>query len=258
MASIFYTDDELEAAKEYLRDRLRNERSMTSDLENLLAVYAGYLLSALFDNVSEDAIERIIQELIGLLIADCETLAVDEHDRKDTILLWLHRDVGGDTIDGRVDRRVNTFFNEVYAVYLAGRLMNLNKETMLSSIKANLKKPWDNEILVAAREKVRRGEIEASYGFDEPHFGKGVEISSFGALDTILTTGIADAWMYWGYEDALARGAKGYFVERGSSYPCAECDSHCGVFHYITDEDNRPQFHAHCCCYIVYSYTERL
>ena len=88
--------------------------------------------------------------------------------------------------------------------------------------------------------------------------GKGVEISSFGALDTILTTGIADAWMYWGYEDALARGAKGYFVERGSSYPCDECDSHCGVFHYITDEDNRPQFHAHCCCYIVYSYTERL
>ena len=129
---------------------------------------------------------------------------------------------------------------------------------MLSSIKANLKKPWGNEILIAAREKVRRGEIEASYGFDEPHFGKGVEISSFGALDTILTTGIADAWMYWGYEDALARGAKGYFVERGSSYNCPLCDSMCGVFRDISDTEHLPPFHLSCCCFVVYSFVDRL
>lgn len=43
-----YTEEELEQAKEFLRLRLANERSMSSDVERLLVMYAGYLLTALF------------------------------------------------------------------------------------------------------------------------------------------------------------------------------------------------------------------
>ena len=39
-----YSEQELEEAKAYLRDRLRNERSMAADVESLLTLWAGYLL----------------------------------------------------------------------------------------------------------------------------------------------------------------------------------------------------------------------
>lgn len=253
-----YTDEELEEAKAYLRNRLRNESSMSADVLRLLEMYAAYLLTALFGNMTDNDIELLISDLINELLADCETLAVDEHDKKAMILLYMNGERNGDTLRGRVSERCHTLFNEIFAVYTAGRLMNLNYQTVLSSVKANFKHPWDNEILVAAREKQRRGEIAQDYAFSEPHFGRGVEISSAGALDTILTYAVADAWMYWGWLDASERGAKGYFVERGSSYPCDECQSHVGIFYPIGDEDNRPQYHAHCCCVVIYSYVERL
>lgn len=254
MAKNMYTDEELEEAKAFLRSRLDNERSMTADVERLLVMYAGYLLTALFGNSTENDIELLITDLVSQLLADLELLAVDDHDRKDAILLYMHKERHGDTIEGRVRKRVDTFFNEVYAVWLAGKLMNLNYQTLLSSIKANLRDPWRNEVLVAAREKVKRGEIPADYGFDEPHYGKGEIISSYGALDRMLVYAVADAWMYWGFEDARSRGARGYYVVRGSSYPCDVCDSQTGIFFYITDDSHLPPLHLNCMCVVVYSF----
>lgn len=254
-----YTQEELEEAKAYLRDRIRNEQSMRSDLEELLSYYATTLLSALFSNASDEELDAIIEDLIQEILEDCETLAVDEHDRRDAILAYMLSERNGDTLEGRIGERCRTFLNEVEAVYLAGKLVGWDERSLLSSIVANFKHPWDNEVLVAVREKISRGEIDADIeAFEEPHFGKGHEISSYGALDTLTEYAIGDAWMYWGYEDALARGAKGYFVERGSSYSCDECDSHCGIFYPMSDTSNRPQYHNHCCCIVIYSYVERL
>jgi len=260
MATNGYTPEELEAAKEFLKKRLESERSMSADVERLLYTYAGYLLSALFSNESDEDIELLIQDLIEQLLADCELLAVDEReDKRDAILLYMLGERNGDTLEGRVNKRCHTFFNEVYAVYLAGKLVGWDENSLLSSIKSNLEHPWQNEVLVAVRKKISRGEIDAdAANFEEAHYGKGVEISSLGALQTMLGYAIADAWTWWQYEDSKEKGAKGYFVVRGSSYPCPECDSHTGIFYPISDEDNKPQYHAHCCCLVVYSYIDRL
>lgn len=255
-----YTPEELEAAKEFLRKRLDSERSMSADVERLLYTYAGYLLSALFDGASDEDVELLIQDLIEHLIADCELLAVDEReDKRDAILLYMLGERNGDTLEGRVNNRCHTFFNEVYAVYMAGELLGWDEKSLLSSVKANFEHPWDNEVLVAVREKINRGEIDVDIAdFEEAHYGKGIEISSLGALQMMLGYAIADAWTWWQYEDAKENGAKGYHVLRGSSYPCPECDSHTGIFYPISDEDNKPQYHAHCCCLVVYSYVDRI
>lgn len=187
-----YTEEELEQAKEFLRLRLANERSMSSDVERLLVMYAGYLLTALFGKATENDIELLISDLVNQLLADVELLACDEHDRKDMILLYMNGERHGDTLAGRVRKRVDTFFNEVYAVYLAGVAMRLNYQTLLSSVRANLRDPWKNEVLVAAREKQKRGEIAGDFDFNEPHYGKGEIISSFAALDRMLVYAIGD------------------------------------------------------------------
>lgn len=253
-----YTEQELEEAKAFVRDRLRNERSMEADVLRLMEMYAAYLLTALLNNRSEAEVELLIQNLVEELLSDCELLAVDEHDRRAMILLWVNRDIEGQTLRDRVSQRCHTFFDEVFAVYTAGRLLNRGYDALLTGIKENLTRPWQNPLLVEAREAQLHGLIDPDYEFQEPHYGRGVAISSLTALTTITTYAVGDAWMYYGWLDAAERGAKGYHVLRGSSYPCDICDSHTGIFYPIDDEDNRPPYHAHCVCFVVYSYTERL
>ena len=222
-----YTDDELEAAKDFLRRRIDSELSMKRDVEDLLGEYAEALLLLLF---------------------------------RDALLAYLLGERGGDTLEGRIDKRCHTFFNEVAAVFLAGRLLGgYSVSDLAAAVRENMKHPWDNPVLVEVRERIASGDIAGSLDdFAEPHFGSGVEISSMGALQTLTAFAVADAWMWFGYEDARARGAKGYYVVRGSSYPCDECDSHTGIFYPIGDDDDRQQYHLNCRCMVVYSYAERL
>lgn len=260
MATNGYTPEELEAAKDFLRKRLESEQSMSADVERLLYTYAGYLLSALFSDSSDEDLELLIQDLIEQLLTDCELLAVDEReDKRDAILLYMLGERNGDTLEGRVNKRCHTLFNEVFAVYTAGKLLGWDENSLLSSIKANFEHPWQNEVLVAVREKINRGEIDADIeDFEEAHYGKGVEISSLGALQTMLGYAIADAWTWWQYEESKEKGAKGYFVVRGSSYPCDICQSAADSFHPIDDTEHIVPLHRHCVCYIVYSYVDRL
>ena len=61
------------------------------------------------------------------------------------------------------------------------------------------------------------------------------------------------AWMLYDHETAVRDGAKGFYVYRGSSYDCPECDSHVG-YHKITDMSALPPIHHHCYCFVVYEY----
>lgn len=253
-----YTEQDLEEAKVYLRLRLRNEQSMSADVLRLLELYAGYLLTALFGNAPENEIEMLIQDLIEQLLSDVELLATDNHDRKDMIMLYMNSERHGDTLRGRVDKRCHTFFNEVFAVYMAGKLLNKGYNVLLNSITTNLTKPWQNEVLVEAREAIAKGEISSDFDFSEPHFGRGEAISSLTALDTMTRFHVADAWQYWRWLDETEKGAKGYFRVRMSSYNCELCDSLCGIFYPISDEEHMGLAHANCCCAIVFSYIDRL
>lgn len=256
-----FTKEQLEEAKEYLRRRLDSEFSMERDVESILGYYAGRLLRILFSGGGEEDVNILIEEMCSELLSDCLILGVDDRtEDRDMILAYMTGGGDEDSLEGLIGKRGSTFLGEVTAVYLAGKLLGLDERSLLSSIKANLKHPWDNEVLIAVREKIRRGEIDGEIeDFDSPHFGTGIEISSMGALQTITTSAIADAWMWWQHEDAAKQGAKGYFVLRGSSYPCDTCQAIVDAgFHQITDMDSIPPQHAHCCCFVVYSYVERL
>ena len=62
------------------------------------------------------------------------------------------------------------------------------------------------------------------------------------------------AWMRELANDYKEDGAVGYYVFRGSSYPCDLCDSACG-FHPLTDMSFFPPLHPHCCCGAVPIYS---
>ena len=58
------------------------------------------------------------------------------------------------------------------------------------------------------------------------------------------------AWMRSYRMDFEESGAVGFYVLRGSSYPCSLCDSKVG-FHVIDEIDDFPPFHPNCCCYVI-------
>lgn len=265
-----YTDEQLEAAREYLRQRLADEVSMEKDVHDLLGVVAERLVEMLLHGASQDEIDALVEDLVSMLLDDCQTLAVDEHTAKRNLVVpFIMRKWKGDDLEGRVRRRAGTFVEECIAVYIAGVLLGKARNAIVASIKANMEKPWDNPMLAEVKEKIRTGDmavmgrmgeysIENPSFFEERHYGRGVPVSSLVDLQRMTRFAVGEGWMYYGWLDARENDAVGYYVERGSSYPCDICDSHVGTFYYINDDSNRPQYHLNCCCYIVYVYNERV
>lgn len=260
MSERSYTESEYEEAVEYIRKRLENETSAKNDVITLLLAYAEALLLLFYRESPSEDINALVEELADQLIDDTYILGVDEHDDKRTeIMLWMNSERGGDTMEGRIRSRVGTFLTELGALYYAANLLGLSMNVVIDSIGDNLKNPWDNPIIKEAKEKIDSGELVGDKEqLEEPHFGKGVEISSMGALQKIMSYHVADAFMWYGYQEAVENGAIGYFVIRGSSYPCDTCQSEADVgFHPIDDNHHIAPLHMNCVCSIVYVYENR-
>lgn len=253
MNNVEYTDAQVERAKDYLRRRLEDELSMSDDVERWLTIYARLLVLLIANGATQEDVDALVEDLIAILLDDCEILAVDEHeDRRDDILAFILREWKDDNLEGRITSRVRTFVDEVATVTLVGLLLGAPVARIITSVIENMRDPWKNPLLVELREKVRRGEIALPSGLDidERHYGQGVPISSLTALTDITRFAVGEGWNWYDYEENKNR-AKGYFVFRGSSYPCDECDSHVG-YHPVEDTDSLPLFHKHCCCYVVW------
>lgn len=254
MEKVMYTQKEYDDAMELMRQRVRNELSMTRDVEMLLEAYAGYILDALYRGDSDEDIKLLIEDLVMSIMDDCRLLSVDEHDVDEGIMAIVFGGEGS-SVEDRVKERVRTFLEEVTAVYSAGEILQMDESSVLESVKENMEHPWDNEFVREVHGMIERGEVEgdAEY-YEERHYGKGVPTSSKVAIEFITASAVAETWNEWGWRSASEGGAKGYYVVRGSSFPCEECDSHTGRFFSIDDKDHLPQYHRSCRCFVVYCY----
>lgn len=256
MAEITYSSEEFEAAKEYLRRRTINEYSMESDIERLLDEYAGYLLHALFSGASESDIELLIEDLISRIIDDCTLLAVDEHDVSDELLAYVF-DAGDVSVKERIESRARTFLDEMTVLYSAAEILQMDEQTILASAKEYMVHPWDNEFIQEVRDMIGRGEVDEDIEYYEKrHYGRGSATSSMVEMKLITVSAVADMWNQWDWDNARKLGAKGYYIERGSSYPCDTCEDHTGRFFPIDDREHIPQYHRNCRCFVVFCYDD--
>lgn len=248
-----YTRSQFDDARDYLLRRLEDESSMRSDVDALLRLYIPLLVSLLVRGAPQSEIDALIEDLIANLIDDCEVLGVDEHEEhRDELLLFLHQDIGGKTLTDRIRERVRTLNDEVFTLVAVGLLLGEKESSIVTSILSSLFEPWRNPMLLTFREKVQSGEMSVPAGLDisDRHYGKGVPVSSLVALTDITVYGVSASWSM---NDWLEHkdSASGYYVLRGSSYDCEECDSHVG-YHPISDEGSLPLYHNHCKCFVVW------
>lgn len=253
------TDKEIEEAKEYLRQRLDAELSMRTNLQIVMIEAAKQIIDIsyrykispeLFRFVAnrqlQEEVDAIILSLLEIIEDYTYTLAVATHeDNKDAIITYITRESYGKTFTQRAREYVDRFSKEVETAIAAGLLLNLSKDKLLSSIRQSVKTPLLNEHIQRA---ISKGySIISRIGVQES-FGVGRTVSSWTALSDLTEYAVAEGWMKHWELQAKASGAIGFFVMRGSSYPCNICDDEVG-FH--VEWDKLPPYHGHCKCFAV-------
>lgn len=256
------TEEEIRRAKEYLTLRLKAERLAVSTMNDALLSAARRIVDISrkynippdkFRFSANPLLKKEINDILALLrealysYVENAVAFEDEDGGTPYIAPALTEEDHGKTFRQRLAEYVGRWGYETEAVIAATGLGGVKDRTaVIDGIREYLDRPYDNPWV-----KDHRGEGDAVRLRAAPHYGRGKRIAATSALTLLLTTVIAKGWMQnWERRNA---GKRGYYVFRGSSYPCDICNSQTGFLHDITDKDGLPPYHPHCCCYIVYT-----
>lgn len=244
------TENDIEAAKAYLIERLSAEQSMEYNLESVMRTAAERIVAICYkakanpQNFSygslppqaQQEIDEVIQWMQEIIDDYFRTLAIADHEENsDEILPLILGEKHGMTFGERLSDYCGKYRDELMVLIGAGLLAGIAARNLGRSIGMNLKRPYGNPLLAG--------------GIDSPlSYGRGRTNSMFTAISDLTRYGIADAWMRNQYISDRRGGCLGWWVRRGSMYPCSLCDSMVG-FH--TDESELPPYHGHCACFAV-------
>ena len=255
------TDQEISRAKEYLVLRLRAERLAISTLSDALLSAARRIVEISqrygippekFRFSADRNLRREVDQVLALLrdalydrIEDLDTFGDDEDSS--FVAPILTEPDHGKTFRQRLAEYTSRWGYELEAVIAAAGLEGIkDRNEIISNLREYMDRPYDNPWIID-----HKGEGEAVRLDSFPHYGKGRAISAKTALAVLLTTVVAKGWMQnWARINA---GKRGYYVFRGSSYPCEICDFQTSFPHDMSDKGGLPPYHPNCCCYVVYT-----
>ena len=122
--------------------------------------------------------------------------------------------------------------------------MGYSDQQLISSIRTGYKDPYHTSVITKAKRK--------DINIDVPSYGKGYYKNAYQNIVRNASQVIALAWGQAEQEYGHGIGAVGYFVHRGSSFPCPVCDDLCGYVHSI-DTMVIPA-HPNCVCRVEFTF----
>ena len=128
-----------------------------------------------------------------------------------------------------------------------GLLYRWNTAKLISEFTSNYNNPYRNRFFMSAKRADTYSAVRLRNG--GASFGRGQYQSASRSLERLATIAIGAAAKSLDHAIMGSRGIMGFSVYRGSSYPCALCDSMVG-FHPLNIA-MLPPYHAHCCCFTV-------
>lgn len=205
----------------------------------------------------DSVMEELDYQLYDMLEADSTTCTVDGNRKLALIALLLtlgHRNMGlRETLYAYEWRMLR----QVEAAIAALKAAGISKTEAMAKIKPSIGSLNTMPELVSARRfpqyfsapYIKNGG-RATYPDGTPNV-QGVPVEGYNAIKFIYGTAVAQIWMKNRLMDMQdSEEIVGYYVLRGSEYPCALCDSYVG-FHLKEEEDDYPPYHPNCCCYTV-------
>lgn len=205
--------------------------------------------SDMFKEIAEvmDILEDEILDLIGLYATKC----TKDEKKKPLLLLWiLALGKNNKGLRESLEIRLRMFLKDIEAMIVASKLTKYNSSNISGLIKSYIHTVYQMPGMTAAfkNSSLFKAENIRTKGVKHGNIG-----SSNSEANNILRFAKMTAqmgWMHYYRELFEEQGAVGYYVIRGSQYPCELCDSKTG-FHDIKDVDGFPMYHANCCCVAI-------
>lgn len=245
-------------AVKYLRKRLETEiackgliqKAIIKSFKEALSVVSPYAVSAKtfsFKNLPKhkdidkiiatmrDAIRKYITTLVSTVIAQREQLYDSQTDITPAFILSYS--AYGASIDKKVDDYVNDLKAEFETWIALSIFFKWSQSKTVSEYSSALLNPYSNTALKTIGRSPKPGKL-------------GKYTSAMSSLSRIAVIASASAQKLTDWQILSSNSSIiAIQVFRGSSYPCALCDSMVG-FHTLS-EDALPPYHPNCCCYAV-------
>lgn len=267
------SQQDIDAAKQFILQREENARMLEDKIDELLADAAEkiviicyrydvdpqklYIASGFNEQMMNEIAEVMdeLEEEILALMQEYATRSTKDRDRINELLLWMaclgrgNRNLR-DTLEGYLYK----FMKDLEAAIAALRFADATMADAVTKVKTNLHTIYTMPEVMAAFKNA--SEFAATYIQSRGVQKGGVGLSNNGSTNVtnMARLTLQMVWMRSRRLEMEEDGAAGFYVLRGSNYPCDYCDSKVG-FHPITDIDYFPPFHGHCCCYVVPIFT---
>lgn len=267
---------DIEEAKRYVLDRNETAIALASAIDLVLDRMAEQIVTVCYrygidpkrfvisqeynaDMMSEiaDIMDEVDADIMDL-IEEYSTRMTDDRDRISALLLWMSTLGRGnrnlqDTLDGYLYKTLRDCEAAIAALSFAGKDMAFT----INRIKAYKHQIWTMPEMQAAFRSADEFEAPLIQTQGVTEGARGISSSGATNVTQMARITLEMAWMRSLRMDYEESGAAGYYVARGSTYPCALCDSMVG-FHPITDIEGFPPYHPHCCCFTfpIYANTQ--
>ena len=206
---------------------LRNEASLLSEAKS----------------ITEEAEEGINSYISAYSKASCKILGIDSKGVED----FLAGDIYGKTTSERTFVYLGNFAEDVVRMIKAGTIMGYTDQQLLSAIRTGYKDPYRTSVITKAKKQ--------DISIDVPSYGKGYYRNAYQNIIRNAKQVIALSWGRAEQEYGKDNKAIGFYVKRGSSYPCYICQSEADAgLHSF--KDPYPPYHVSCCCYTLFAFKE--
>lgn len=263
------TEEQVRSSKNYVLRREKAASALATLVDALLEDAAGeitricyrygvnpttFTISGAYNVKMMEEVAKVMDKLeedILTLISDYSTICTEDKEKKNLLLLWvlaLGRNNQG--LRQSLEQRLRVFLKDIEAMIAVAKTAKFDISKALILIKGNLHTVYQMPGMTAAFQNASlyKAEFIRSHGVKAGNRG-----SSNSEANNILRFAkmtLQMAWMKYRRDQYEEEGAAGFYVLRGSSYPCDLCDSKVG-FHQIDDVDSFPPYHPSCCCLTV-------
>lgn len=269
------TQENINAAKEYVLERSRAEIALASAVDDILKEYAERMIRVCYkynidpQNFSFGANDSMRQEIYAILDDLLEELlSLIEEDsvpqnRKNkhygAIISWLAT-LGTHNKDLKWTTQyyISRFSKDVEALVAAMKYAGYDVNKAVNRSKSILHTLYTSPEVLAAMKSGKmfnaEGIISGGTKYDPFTHKPSVGLSKYGAtnLVTMARSTLAKAWMESLFLEKEEDGMVGYYVFRGSTYSCPNiCDMQTGWFHPMSSGMVLP-IHSNCYCYAVF------
>lgn len=257
---------EEERAREYARQRVEAQDGAEREVDGLLLACAlelhallwGYRLqlsdTGKLTAKAQRRVDEVLRRYCELIESEYETYCLSSlrtngwSDGREPVARYMGGEIEGKTFSERMSTYMGRFGKDMLNLLGTAYFFGMEKGDLEDYVRRHYKVPYSAPYISKAQTE--------GYRLSLPKYGFGISKAAHAQIEKNVRDSVALVWAYADFERAYAGGATGFYVHRGSSYPCQTCGLHTGWLHTMKDE--YPPFHSHCVCYAVFVYGNNL